>query len=129
MSVDPAVTVYQAIADPTRRAILEMLRDGERSVSALLACFRMSQPALSQHLGVLRRAGLVKNRKAGRRRLYALTPEPLRQVDEWVSVFDAFWTRKLGDLGRYLDAQQGATPHGQAAAPAPDPVPPTEGAA
>jgi DNA-binding transcriptional ArsR family regulator len=111
-------TVFQAIADPTRRAILDALREGERSVSAILSGFRISQPALSQHLGVLRRAGLVTHRRDGRRRLYSLRAEPLREVEDWVAVYEPFWDSRLENLGRYLerrrsgseDTDPGATP-------------------
>ena len=105
-AADP--TVFHAIADPTRRAILDLLREGERSVSSLLSGFRMSQPALSQHLAVLRRAGLVSNRRDGRRRLYSLRPEPLRQVVDWVGVFEPFWDERLDNLSRYLASRRGA---------------------
>jgi DNA-binding transcriptional ArsR family regulator len=99
-------TVYHAIADPTRRAILDLLRGGERSVSALLSGFSMSQPAFSQHLAVLRRAGLVSDRRDGRRRLYSLRPEPLRQVVDWVAVFEPFWDERLENLSRYLSGRR-----------------------
>lgn len=98
--------MFHAISDPTRRAILELLREGERSVSALLEGFRISQPALSQHLAVLRRAGLVSNRRDGRRRLYSLRPEPLAEVMDWVAVFEPFWAERLDNLGRYLERRR-----------------------
>jgi DNA-binding transcriptional ArsR family regulator len=94
---------FRAIADPTRRAVLDLLRQSERSVSELCEPFAMSQPALSQHLKVLRRAGLVTTRRAGRLRVYALDPRPLRAVSEWVAHYERFWDEKLDALGRYLD--------------------------
>lgn len=86
-----------------------LLREGERSVSELMEALgglasRMSQPAFSQHLGVLRRAGLVNVRRDGRRRLYSLRREGLAEVAEWVHEFDAFWDDRLNRLGSYLDS-------------------------
>ena len=75
--------VFRALADPTRRAILERLREGERSAGDLARPFRMSQPAISQHLQILRRVGLVRGRQVGRQRLYRLDPSPLDAVSEW----------------------------------------------
>jgi len=75
--------VFQAIADPTRRRILELLAESERPVKELAAPFRMSQPAISQHLRVLRDAGLVRERRDGRHRKYRLDAEPLRDVADW----------------------------------------------
>jgi len=98
--------VFRAIADPTRRAVLERLRHGELSVSELAGPFRMSQPAISQHLRVLRHAGLVRVDKVGRQRLYALNPKPLREVDRWIAHYRRFWTRKLEDLGKFLDEME-----------------------
>lgn len=99
--------VYHAIADPTRRAILSLLREGERSVSAIVERVRGSQSAISQHLGVLRRAGLVVVRPMGRRRIYALRAEPLMEVHDWVAHFDRFWTQGLDRLGTYLHEAHG----------------------
>jgi DNA-binding transcriptional ArsR family regulator len=80
-----AARVFRAVADPTRRAMIERLRGAERSVTDLSRPFRMSQPAISQHLRVLREAGLVRERQAGRRRLYRLDPTLLRGVREWAA--------------------------------------------
>jgi len=102
-------SVFHAIADPTRRAILDRLRDGELAASELLTPFRISQPALSQHLAVLRRAGLVRQRKSGRRRLYSVEPAPLREIADWIALYDRFWTEKLENLGRYLTRQRAAS--------------------
>jgi len=109
-------SVFHAIADPTRRAILEfLLREGERPVKAILGVVEATQSALSQHLAVLRRAGLVEVRKEGRLRLYALRREPLVEVIDWVTVFDRFWTEKLDRLGEHLDkrAAMGETGDGR----------------
>jgi len=96
-------SVFQAIADPTRRAILDLLREGDLAVSGLLSRIRSSQSALSQHLAVLRRAGLVKPRRVGRHRLYSVEPAPLREVVDWIAEYDKFWTDKLDRLGKHLD--------------------------
>ena len=78
--------VYHAVADPTRRAILDRLRRGGAPVTELAAGFRMSRPAVSKHLGVLRRARLVRERREGRQRIYQVTPAPLEAVAQWVDV-------------------------------------------
>jgi DNA-binding transcriptional ArsR family regulator len=83
--------VYRAVADPTRRAILDLLRDDERSVNELKVRFRFSQPAISQHLGVLRRAGLVRSRREGRRRLYRLDANPIASVYQWAATYQPFF--------------------------------------
>lgn len=95
--------IFQAIADPTRRAILDRLRDGEQPVKQIAEPFDMTLPAISQHLHVLCEAGLVKQRRAGRQRLYQLNPEPLKQVSDWVSDYEQFWQEKLNALGEYLE--------------------------
>jgi DNA-binding transcriptional ArsR family regulator len=89
---------FHAIADPTRRAILDQLRDGELSAGDLGAHVRISQPSLSQHLRVLREAGLVAARRDGRRRLYRLEPAALRIVREWIAEYEAYWDDRLADL-------------------------------
>ncbi len=95
--------VFQAVSDPTRRVVLELLLQGERAVKDLLSHLHgVSQPRLSQHLKVLREAGLVAAEKAGRRRVYRLEAAPLREVAHWVEHFDAFWDEKLDALGAHL---------------------------
>jgi DNA-binding transcriptional ArsR family regulator len=94
--------VYGAIADPTRRRILSLLHGNEMSVSDLAAGFPVTRPAISQHLGVLREAGLVAYRKEGRTRYYRARAEGLTEVIDWLSYFDVFWTQKLGGLAGYL---------------------------
>ncbi|AFY87108.1 ArsR family transcriptional regulator [Chroococcidiopsis cubana CCALA 043] len=95
--------IFQAIADPTRRALLDRLRDGEQPVKQLAEPFAMSLPAISQHLQVLCEVGLVTQRREGRQRLYQLNPAPLKQVSEWVSHYEQFWQEKLAALGAYLE--------------------------
>ncbi|MEX0899503.1 MAG: metalloregulator ArsR/SmtB family transcription factor [Gammaproteobacteria bacterium] len=98
-----APNAYGALADPTRREILHLLGSEEMSVSALAAHFPVTRPAVSQHLGVLREAGLVDNRKKGRTRYYKTRQEGLTELIDWLAYFDVFWDRKLNALERYLD--------------------------
>lgn len=102
--------VFQAIAHPARRRILELLEKGELPVSELARDFHASAPALSQHLTVLKKSGLVEEHRLGRQRLYRLTPEPLREVADWVGSHKAYWVVKLAALGQYLRRKHG-TPH------------------
>lgn len=94
--------VFSAISAPARRAILSRLAEREMPVLELAESFQMSLPAVSQHLGVLRDAGLVSVRKAGRQRIYRLNAEPLKDVAEWVQSYEKFWTDKLAALGDFL---------------------------
>jgi DNA-binding transcriptional ArsR family regulator len=96
------MTAYTAMAEPSRRQILDLLREGERSVNELVARLRLSQPGVSKHLKVLREAGLVQVRPEGRRRWYALTPEPLAEVDRWLEPYRAFWSSGFDALERQL---------------------------
>jgi DNA-binding transcriptional ArsR family regulator len=98
--------VFAAIADPTRRALLMRLAGGQRNVTELLEPFSISQPAVSKHLRILRRAGLVRSRKRGRLRVYQLEAARLRQVHDWVRHFERYWDRKLDALGEYLDKRK-----------------------
>jgi len=99
--------VFLAIAHPARRAILDDLRRGEQPVAALAAPHDMTLPAVSQQLRVLRRAGLVSERREGRQRYYRLKPEPLKEIRDWMRHYEKFWTRTLRDLGKYLDKHDG----------------------
>lgn len=98
-----ATDVYHAIADPTRRAILDRLRAGPAPVNALAADFESSRPAISKHLRVLREARLVSEERAGRERLYRLEPVPLQRVVGWLEGYRAFWQVSLGNLKRHLE--------------------------
>jgi DNA-binding transcriptional ArsR family regulator len=91
------------IAEPARRRILEVLRTGERPVGDLVETLGMSQPAVSKHLRVLRDARLVGVRVDAQRRVYRITPEPLREVDEWLAPYRELWESALSDLERHLD--------------------------
>jgi len=96
------VDVFRAVADPTRRAMLDILRASEQPVLALAVDFDMTLPAISQHLKVLRQAGLVSERREGRQRLYSLQPEPLRTVFDWLSHYEEFWNSRMKRLGNHL---------------------------
>jgi|SRR5581483_7180361 len=94
---------FAALADPTRRRIIEMLASGERSVSELAASFTLSQPAVSQHLRALRDARLVRVRADAQRRLYSIDGRGLAEIDAWLSHYRAFWSDRLDALERALD--------------------------
>src|SRR5262245_50499835 len=89
---------FRAIADPTRRALMKRLAAGEARVSDLCEGHALTFAAVSKHLGVLRRARLVRTRRVGRERLYRLDPRPLREVVGWLRFFEAFWEDKLDAL-------------------------------
>jgi DNA-binding transcriptional ArsR family regulator len=95
--------VFRAIADPTRRAILDRLRAGPTAVNSLAGEFAQSRPAISKHLRVLRHARLVREKRAGRERLYKLQPAPLQQVLGWIEGYRAFWQISLTNLKRHLE--------------------------
>jgi DNA-binding transcriptional ArsR family regulator len=98
------VVVFEVLAEPNRRRILDLLRVAERPVGDLVAKLRVSQPAVSKHLRVLREAGLVEVRSEGQRRLYRVRPEPLREIDDWLDPYRRLWASRLDDLERHLDA-------------------------
>lgn len=95
--------IFDALADPTRREILDLLRTGEHPAGEIAARFSVSRPAVSRHLRVLREAGLVAHRKQARSRVYRLAPEALREVDEWLDRYRVFWTARMHDLKRYVE--------------------------
>jgi DNA-binding transcriptional ArsR family regulator len=97
------MTTFEALAEPNRRAILDLLRDGELSVGALVEQIGLSQPGISKHLRVLREAGLVRSRTEAQKRLYAVRTEPLEEVDAWLEPYRRLWARTLDDLERHLD--------------------------
>jgi DNA-binding transcriptional ArsR family regulator len=94
--------VFQAIADPTRRRLLDLLREGERTPGRLAAEFAVSRPAVSQHLRVLRRAGLLRERRVGRERHYRLRPGALQRVHEWLGAYAPLWEERLEALREHL---------------------------
>ena len=92
-----------ALAEPTRRRIVDVLRLRECTVSELVAVVGMSQPAVSKHLRVLREAGFVESRVEAQQRVYRLRPEPLMELDEWLEPFRRFWSKHVDALERHLD--------------------------
>jgi len=97
--------VFRAIADPTRRAILDRLRAGPANAGALAADFRSSRPAISKHLRVLREARLVRDTAIGRERVYAVNPIALQSVAGWLEGYRAFWQSSLDHLKRHLEGK------------------------
>ena len=95
--------MFRAIADPTRRAILDRLRAGPAPVNELASEFEQSRPAISKHLRVLREARLVTEQRSGRERLYQLRPAPLQRVVGWVEGYRMFWQQNLNPLKRHLE--------------------------
>ena len=96
-------TAFAVLAEPTRRRILDLLRDEPRSVGDLVARLGLSQPGTSKHLRVLREAGLVRVRPEAQRRWYELRPEPLAEVDAWLEPYRRLWAGRLDALERHLD--------------------------
>jgi DNA-binding transcriptional ArsR family regulator len=95
---------FEVLAEPNRRRILDLLRDEEQPVGALVAALTLSQPAVSKHLRVLREAGLVESRVDAQRRLYRIRPAPLQELDAWLDPYRRMWTASLDDLDRHLAA-------------------------
>ena len=100
---DVSGTLYDAVADPTRRRILDLLRQRERPVNDLVAALGVAQPNVSKHLRALTDVGLVWARAEGRRRVYTLRPETLRELDVWLAPYRRFWADRLDDLEAHLD--------------------------
>jgi DNA-binding transcriptional ArsR family regulator len=95
--------VFQALADPTRRAVLERLSNGPAPMSELAQPFRMALPSFSQHLDVLENCGLVRSRKKGRVRTYQLAPKPLKAAESWMVEQRAIWETRINQLENYLN--------------------------
>jgi DNA-binding transcriptional ArsR family regulator len=103
-------TVFEIIAEPSRRAILSLLVSSQQSVGEIERRLRMSQPAVSKHLRVLRDAGFVESTVDAQRRLYRLRPEPFQEVDAWLAPFRRFWNAHVDALERHLDRMEQSTP-------------------
>jgi DNA-binding transcriptional ArsR family regulator len=95
-------SVFHALTDPTRRAVLERLTRGPAAVSELAQPFKMALPSFVQHLGVLEGCGLVRSKKQGRVRTYTLVPQPLAAAEHWLSAQRAVWERRLDSLDSFL---------------------------
>ncbi len=96
------IATFELLAEPTRRRILDLLREGERPVGELVERLRMSQPSISKHLRVLRDSGLVDVRIDAQRRFYRLRPDPLREVDAWIEPYRQLWIDRLDRLDQHL---------------------------
>jgi len=94
---------FNAVAEPRRRLIVELLGEGERSVNEIVDAMSAPQPQVSKHLKVLKEVGVVSSRKDGRQRLYRLDANALRPIHDWVSEFEAMWSDRLDRLDTYLD--------------------------
>ena len=100
------VSTFEVLAEPTRRRILDLLREEERPVNDLVARLELSQPGVSKHLKVLREAGLVEVRQDAQRRLYRVRAEPLAEIEEWLAPYRRLWAGTLDALERHLDAKE-----------------------
>jgi DNA-binding transcriptional ArsR family regulator len=97
--------VFGALADPTRRAVLDLLRRGSLPAGRIAQAFPVSRPAVSKHLRLLRRARLVEERRHGRLRVYRLNPDPLKAVDSWLSHYRVFWQMSLANLKDFVESE------------------------
>jgi DNA-binding transcriptional ArsR family regulator len=100
-----AEATFNALADPTRRAVLDLLRKGRQPAGQIAQAFPVSRPAISKHLRLLRRAHLVNEHREGRHRFYRLNPEPLRAVDTWLEDYRSFWTTSLNNLKAFVETE------------------------
>jgi len=96
--------VFAAIADPTRRAILQRLAAGDMAAGHIAAAFPISRPAVSKHLRILRQAALVQEERHGRLRMYRLNAQPLRELDHWLEQYRILWLKNLASLKRHVEA-------------------------
>ncbi|HEX6360215.1 metalloregulator ArsR/SmtB family transcription factor [Actinophytocola sp.] len=96
-------SMFEVLAEPRRREILDLLRDGERLVGDLVEQLALAQPTVSKHLKVLRSAGLVTVRQDAQRRWYRVRPDPLTEIDEWLAPYRRMWTNSLDALERHLE--------------------------
>lgn len=98
--------VFGAVADPTRRAILDRLRAGELRAGDLARDFPMSRPAIARHVRVLRQAGLLDERREAQARVYSLNPRALTEIDAWLSPYRLFWAARLMEIKRVAESQR-----------------------
>ena len=98
-------TAFNAISDPTRRAILDLMRVGEIGAGELAEQFTVSRPAIARHVRILRKAGLVQERRDAQRRFYSLRAEGLRDVDRWLAPYRLFWAARMVDLKNYVETE------------------------
>jgi DNA-binding transcriptional ArsR family regulator len=114
-----AEATFQALADPTRRAVLDLLRRGSQPAGQIAEAFPVSRPAISKHLRLLRRAHLVREHREGRNRIYHLNPEPLRVVASWIEQYRQFWSASLTNLKAFVEAEYAKEVHDESAKPGP----------
>jgi len=98
-------TTFRALADPTRRAVLDLLRKGAQPAGQIAEAFPISRPAISKHLRLLRRAHLVQEQQRGRHRFYQLNPTPLKAVDSWLGDYRRFWQINLANLKTFVESE------------------------
>lgn len=103
MSASAKHDVFQAIADPTRRKVLQLLAEGDLPISEITSHFSMSRTAIAKHLHILSEAELVSGRKVGREKRFRLQPEPLAELKQWLSFYDQFWDNKLSILKHVIE--------------------------
>ncbi|WHX90753.1 ArsR/SmtB family transcription factor [Peribacillus simplex] len=103
MSAAEKHDVFQAIADPTRRKVLQLLAEGDLPISEITSHFSMSRTAITKHLHILSEAELVSGRKVGREKRFRLQPEPLAELKQWLSFYDQFWDNKLSILKHVIE--------------------------
>ena len=111
MVMNQAQPMFRAISDPTRRAILDILTEEDLPVGDIVSRFRVSQPAISKHLRILRETGLVTERRVGRARVYRLAPDPLRAADDWLAEFRTRWATPVPTLRAWVDARSAGESH------------------
>ncbi len=104
--IDTAQPVFRALADPTRRAIIAMLAERERSIGDIAADFDMTRPAVAKHLAILKESGVVLVEQKGRERINRLNPAALRTAADWLNYFDRFWDERLADLKTAVEKDQ-----------------------
>ena len=100
-----AQTTFNALSDPTRRAVLDLLRHGSQPAGQIAGAFTVSRPAISKHLRLLRRADLVREHRQGRHRFYHLNPDPLKVVDSWLNDYRNFWRKNLDSLKAFVETE------------------------
>ncbi|MBV7297424.1 ArsR/SmtB family transcription factor [Enterovibrio paralichthyis] len=105
--------IFSALSDKTRRAMVQQLTLGEKTVRELSAPFTMSKPAVSKHLKVLERAGLLTRSIQGREHMCSLNSKPLAELDKWLSFYESFWTQKLDSLSQFLEEEEDIKPKGK----------------
>ena len=105
MSADCLSATFAALADPTRRAMLDLLRQGSLPAGQIARAFPVSRPAISKHLRLLRKAHLVEEKREGRHRIYQLNSEPLKAVDLWLEQYRVFWQTSLTSLKTFVEAE------------------------